>query len=406
MTGFDDLFARADEVLETHRRNYPGAPPSTQPVHTVYVPGDRMTSGPVSRLGDEAARLLERHVADAAVLARVFELDSDVAQSVLPRLQAKLGAQPVEDVRVDFEDGYGMRSDGDEDADAASGAAALAAVLATDGAPSRAGLRIKSFADGHHRRAIATLRIFLDTFLDAVGELPDGFRITFPKVVAREHVRLFADALARLETELGLAHGDLGFEVQVETPQAILDTHGRVPLLDFVHAADGRLQAAHFGVFDYTAALGLPATQQRLDHPACDAARDVMQVALAGTGVELSDGSSNITPASDQTPAVHAAWRQHAATVRHSLSNGYWQGWDMHAAHLVSRFAVVYGFHLTYLDGYLARLAAWANNAPGPSGVMDEPATVRVLATQVRRALACGATDSIPPDVSTWLGNN
>ena len=41
-------------------------------------------------------------------------------------MRAKLAAEPVEDLRVDFEDGYVGKSDADEDADVVRAATALA----------------------------------------------------------------------------------------------------------------------------------------------------------------------------------------------------------------------------------------------------------------------------------------
>ncbi len=212
------------------------------------------------------------------------------------------------------------------------------------------GLRVKSFADGRQARSVRTLDMFLTTLIEAAGGLPEGFVVTFPKVNTAEHVAIFAEVLERLELGLGLPDGTLRFEVQVETPRSVIALDGAVAAPRILDAAGGRLTAMHVGVFDYTASLGLMPWEQRLDHPANDLARQLLQVALAGTGVAISDGSSNVVPASDRTEDVHAAWRVHAGHVRHSLSAGFYQGWDLHPAHLVSRYAAVYGWLLPHLD--------------------------------------------------------
>src|SRR3954452_7564450 len=98
-----------------------------------------------------------------------------------------------------------------------------------------------------------------------------------------------------------------------------------------VSAAEGRCTGLHYGTYDYSAALGISAAHQSMEHPAADHAKAVMQVAAAGTGVRLSDGSTNILPVGDRT-AVHAAWRLHARLVRRSLERGFYQGWDLHPA--------------------------------------------------------------------------
>ncbi|MEV8632986.1 hypothetical protein AB0395_15140 [Streptosporangium sp. NPDC051023] len=77
--------------------------------------------------------------------------------------------------------------------------------------------------------------------------------------------------------------------------------------------------------------------------------------------------------------------------IRHSLNNGFYQGWDMHPSHLVSRYLAVHGFHLANRSRYLNRVRAWQEGRPGENGVMDEPATIRTLVTALRRAdLALG----------------
>ena len=224
---------------------------------------------------------------------------------------------------------------------------------------------MKSFADGREERSIRTLDVFLSTLAERAGGLPDGFVVTFPKVIAPEHVAVFADTLERLELALGLVERSLRFEVQVETPRSVVDASGAVAAGAIVDAAEGRLTAMHLGVFDYTASLGLMPWEQRLDHPANDLARGLLQVALAGTGVRLSDGSTNVVPASDRTEDVHAAWRLHAEHVRHSLAGGFSQGWDLHPAHLVSRYAAVYGWLLPHLDDAMSRVRSWHERAGG-----------------------------------------
>jgi citrate lyase beta subunit len=399
----DDLLAGVEAAAAEHAARYPEPPGppggrgGRQPVHTVYVPADRFTAATASGWGAEAGRLLDAHAPDGDALAAAVGLDDrGLAGAVRERVAAKLAREPVEDLRVDFEDGYGVRDDAEEDADAARCAGAVAEAWQRGSLPPFAGLRVKSFADGRAAatRSARTLDRFLTGLLDrAGGTLPGGLVVTFPKVVVAAHVAAFADLLGRLEAAAGLPARSLSFEVQVETTQSVLGPGGTAALPGIVDAADGRLAAAHFGVYDYSAACGLPPAEQRLDHPACDFARHVMQVTLAGTGVRLSDGSTNVVPATEGAAAVHAAWRRHADDVRHSLRHGFWQGWDLHPAHLVSRFAAVYAFHLAELDRHTARVAAFTGRGPAVQGVLDEPATIRALLGQLRRAVDCGAAD-------------
>jgi hypothetical protein len=145
--------------------------------------------------------------------------------------------------------------------------------------------------------------------------------------------------------------------------------------------------------------------EQRLDHPANDFARHALQVALAGTGVWISDGSSNVVPATDRTEDVHAAWRVHADHVRHSLRHGFYQGWDLHPAHLVSRYAAVYGWLLPHLDDAVTRVRAWRVGAAA-EGVLDEPATIASLLRYLRFAVSTGAVDEAEVLETTGLARN
>jgi citrate lyase beta subunit len=342
--------------------------------------------------GTEALRLLDAHAPDAASFAPAFGVDRMVAELARARVRAKLERAPVEDLRVDFEDGYGVRPDDEEDRDAEAAARAVQAARDAGTAPPSFGLRVKSFADGGEARSLRTLDTFLTTLVEAAGGLPEGFVVTFPKVTTPQHVGVFAEALERLEVGLGLPEHALGFEVQVETPRSVIDADGSVAAPGILAAADGRLTAMHVGVFDYTASLGLMPWEQRLDHPANDFARYALQVALAGTGVRISDGSSNVVPASDRTGDVRSAWRIHAEHVRHSLGHGFVQGWDLHPAHLASRYAAVYGWLLPHLDDAVARVRAWREGAAA-GGVLDEPATIASLLRYLRLAVSSGAVD-------------
>jgi hypothetical protein len=367
-----------EETYRVQQARYPASEPGWQPVHTVYVPADRFSARTVSEWGDQASSLFKSHLAGPGELAEVFGTPDGTAAAVHEKVLRKLSAEPIEDLRIDFEDGYGVRGDAVEDAHVAQAVEAVAAMHAEGALPRRWGPRVKSFADGDPERAVRTLESFVTGVAERAGGLPGGFTVTFPKVLMEAYLGQFAGVLERLESRIGAR---LRFEMQVEAPQTLPFLRG-----DLAESLGGRLAAAHFGVFDYTAAIGLPPHEQRLDHPACDHARHVMQTAFAGTGVELSDGSLAAAPASERAQDVHALWRRHAELVSHSLRHGFYQGWDMHPAHLVSRFATVYAFHLARYDSYRARVSAWEEQREAGGGIMDEPATIRTLAAALRRA--------------------
>lgn len=385
-------------------RRYPGDPGTRQPVHTVYVPADKLTADTVRTWGDRALALLDAHAPDAAALADVLGLDPAEAGEVYGRVRAKLVREPVEDLRIDFEDGYGERPDVEEDAAAAAAAATVAdAVAAQDPAraPAFLGIRLKCLEAAVRDRGIRTLDIFL-TGLMAAGGLPEGLLLTLPKVSCPEQVTAMGRLCEQFESARGLPPGRIGFEIQIETTQAVLGADGRATVARMIEAAGGRATGLHYGTFDYSAACGVGAAHQATDHPVADHAKAVMQVAAAGTGVRLSDGSTNVLPVGG-AEQVHAAWRLHHRLVGRSLARAYYQGWDMHPGQLPTRYAAVYAFYREGLEQVASRLADYAHRTSG-TGVLDEPATAKALGGHLLRGLHCGAVDEAEVAGLTGLG--
>ncbi|MGI5118448.1 DUF6986 family protein [Marinactinospora thermotolerans] len=381
----DTRLADADARL---LRGYPGDRGRRQPVHTVYVPADAIRPGLAAEWGRRALACLDEHAPDTATLAAATGLDEAAVADCLPRVRAKLQTEPVEDLRIDLEDGYGARPDEEEDAHVTAAAEALCADLAEGTAPPYWGIRMKGMESAGRRRGLRSLGLFLRTVLERAGGLPDGLTLTLPKITAVEQVEAMAWLTAELEKRFGLAEGDLTFELQIETPQSILSHDGVAAVARMVHAAPGRVTALHYGTYDYSAACGVTAAFQSMAHPAADHAKAVMQLAAAGTGVWLSDGSTNVLPVGD-TAQVHAAWRLHAGLVRRSLERAYYQGWDLHPHQLPTRYLATYAFYREAFEPAAERLKAYLGAAGG--AIMDEPATAQALASALVRGLHCGA---------------
>ena len=386
----DELDARLADADAALTAAYPGDRGRRQPVHTVYVPADRYDAATVRTWAEQARQALATHGGSVTELAEALDMRPSVAVDVHERVCRKLAAEAVEDLRIDFEDGYGIRPDEDEDAAAVAAARALAAsIVAGDAAPFH-GIRVKSFEAPTRRRGVRTLQLFVRTLVEA-GGLTDGFVVTLPKVTSVDQVEAFVFALGKVEEECSLDPGTLRFEIQVETPQAILGADGTALLARMVHAGGDRVTGLHYGTYDYSASLGVAAGYQSLEHPVADHAKAVMQLAAAGTGVFVSDGSTNVLPVGDRD-AVHAAWRLHVRLVRRSLEQGIYQGWDMHPGHLPSRYVATYCFFREGLPSAAERLRAYVHG--GQSGFLDEPATAAAMAGYLLRGLECGAVDA------------
>ena len=373
----DQMLGGVDRALASH---YPGARPGRQPVHTVYVPADRFHAPLVGEHGTAALRAVEEH---EALLLGLLGGDRDL----LDRVRDKLAREPVEDLRIDFEDGYGTRDDAEEDRHVRHAARELRAAVDAGTAAPWNGIRFKGFEAPTRRRGLRTLALFLDVLLRD-GPLPDGFVVTLPKVTAVEQVEALVHAAGRLEAARGMADGALRFEIQVETPQSVLGPDGTALVARMIHASGGRCTGLHYGTYDYSAFCGIAAAHQSLEHPVADHAKAIMQAAAAGTGVRLSDGSTNVLPVGSPDQ-VGAAWHNHLRLVRRSLERGYYQGWDLHPAQLPTRYAATFAF---YRDGFAAAAARLSDYVERrDSGILDEPATARALADFVLRGLDCGA---------------
>lgn len=379
----DDRLTATDELLSA---NYPGDAGTRQPVHTVYIPADKYQPSLPAEWGQAA---LEAVAAQGGVSALCSELglDGKLGAQVADKVTAKLGREPIEDLRLDFEDGYGDRGDEQEDADVRKAADAVVQAVKDGVAPPFIGIRFKCFEAPTRARGLRTLDLFISGLL-AGGDLPAGLVLTLPKVSTVAQVEAMVFACQRLEAAHGLPAGRLRFEVQMETPQLILGAQGTAPVAELLHRAEGRVTSLHYGTYDYSASLGIAAAYQSMEHPAADFAKQVMQVAVAGTGVHISDGSTNILPLGD-AENVAAAWKLHARLVRRSLERGYYQGWDLHAAQLPTRYIATYAF---YREGFAAAAARLRNYVQRlDSAILDEPATAKALAKFVHRGVECGA---------------
>jgi HpcH/HpaI aldolase/citrate lyase family len=386
VTQVDEMLAASDRALAA---SYRGERPGRQPVHTAYVPADLFHPDVAAGWGRQALQALADFVPSPDGFGAAMGIPDALASIVRERVVAKLSDEPVEDLRLDFEDGYKPAGNREaaEDADARTAATGLAATAAAGSAPPFTGIRCKSLEAATRLRAIRTVSLFLAELLTH-GPMPAGFRLTLPKVSSADQVQAMVLLCDRWEQAFGLPTGTLVFEIQAETPQLILGADGAATIARCVHAGGERLTGVHYGTYDYSAALGIAGEYQRLDHPAADHARAVMQVAVAGTGVRLSDGSLNVLPTGSRADVV-TAWREHSRLVSRSLERGFYQGWDLHPAQLASRYAATYGFFLAGAPRACDRLRAYTESTSG--GTLEEPATARALAGFLLRSLDCGA---------------
>lgn len=418
---------------------YPGDKPDRQAVHTVYGGANLFKSDTCVKMGDIALKNLQTYSPDFITLAKVLEFEghkdlpddekkkekllkklgklSDperrnhkawLAYTVYEKIIQKLNTEPVEDFRIDFEDGFGNRPDDEEDTTAVKAAIELATGMQNKTISPFIGIRIKPFTEDHKFRGTRTLDIFLTTLLEKTsGRLPENFVVMLPKVTIPEQVKTMVRFFEIIEKKNNLSPGTLKMETMVEATQIIMDDEGRNPLMKIVRAGEGRLIAAHFGTYDYTASCGITARYQTMAHPVCDFAHHMTKVALGGTGIFLSDGATNVMPVAphrgeklsgkqlkENRESVHNAWRIGYHHTMHSLINGFYQGWDLNPAQLPMRYAATYYFFLSSMADATHRLKIFVDRAAISTltgDIFDDAATGQGLLNFFLKAMNCGA---------------
>jgi citrate lyase beta subunit len=421
------------------QKTYPGDKPDRQPVHTLYGGANLFKSDTCVKMGEIALDNLQTYAPNFVALAKALKLKGHehlpptetkiqaltarldamdeaerkkegcwLAYSVYNKIIKKLQTEPVEDFRIDFEDGFGNRPDDEEDATAVKAATELAKGWANNTVSPFCGIRIKPFTEDLKYRGVRTLDIFLTTLLqETSGSLPANFVVMLPKVTIPEQMSTMVRFFEMLESANGLAPGTLKMETMVEATQIIMDDEGRNPLLRIIKASEGRCMAAHFGTYDYTASAGITARYQTMSHPVCDFAHHVTKVALGGTGIFLSDGATNVIPVAphrddhlsyeqqtENQEAVHHAWRTGYYHTTHSLVNGLYQGWDLNPAQLPVRYAATYHFFLSAYEDALFRLKTFVERSAISTltgDIFDDAATGQGLLNFFLKAMNCGA---------------
>lgn len=406
------IMQQLDQANQSYGKTYNGELDRQQPIQTLYGGAHLFTAETIAKVGLIAENAMRTYAPDAATLARALNLPraQDFWQKLYSRVQAKLSSCPVEDFRIDFEDGFGIRSDDEEDQAAIRAAQETAEAMKRKALPKGFGIRVKAFDHQFSRRAVRTLELYIRALAQLTAKaLPDNFIVTLPKVSIPEQVSAFAEVLGILEKTYHLGWNQLRFEIMIETPQAIIGQQGTVVVPGLINASQGRCASVHFGTYDYTAANEIAAAHQGMDHPASDFALQIMKVSLAGRGVWISDGATATLPIpphrgetlgpkqlAENQEIVHRAWKKSYDNITSSLKRGIYQGWDLHPAQLPARYAACYGFFLDGLEEATARLqnfVAVAARATLVGDRFDDAATGQGLLNYFLRARGCGAID-------------
>jgi len=434
----EHLFKQLREANLAFNKKYPGERSQRQPVHTVYGGANLFKFNSARVLGGRALEGFRTYAPDFLSFGKIFRLTgfdkidegsspekvrnqyetlsgdekkkhpARLSYKVYHKVLKKLETEAIEDFRIDFEDGYGNRSNEEEDATAVDAAIEVAKGMRENSLPPFIGIRIKPFTEEMKERGLRTLDIFISTLVkETGGKLPSNFVVMLPKVTISEQPATLTGFFDILESELSLEKGILKMEMMVETTQSIMDSEGTNPLFRFIEASNNRCIAMHFGTYDYTASAGITAKYQEMDHPVCDFAHHMTKVALAHNGIWLSDGATNTMPIGphrgenmteeqleENKRVVHRAWKKGYDHIRHSLWNGYYQGWDLNPAQLPMRYTAIFAFFLESYDDAVERLKIFVEKAARATligDVFDDAATGQGLMNFFLKALNSGA---------------
>ena len=208
-----DILDKLSQANKAFQNTYPGERADRQPIHTVYGGADLFRWNLVEKMQQVALNTFDTYAPNFVVLAQVLglqgherlpvvgeadaaaqELESLDAQelkrhpywlpyTVYKKVREKLQTEPLEDFRIDFEDGFGNRPDDEEDQVAVSAALEVVKAMKEQVLPPCIGIRIKPFTEDLKERSIRTLDLFLTALLEGTqGELPDNFVVMLPKV--------------------------------------------------------------------------------------------------------------------------------------------------------------------------------------------------------------------------------
>lgn len=405
------LLEQANLRLERHSSKLQPLRRQQQPVHVVYGGAHMFQVGTIEKLNKLALGSFETLVSDGASLKELLaeSWDAKFADTIYQRVHGKLQNHAIEDYRIDFEDGYGVRSEDEEDRHAKESAAALVETLKTKRVHSKIGIRIKPLSTTTTKRSLRTLLTFVESYCEAGGKETSLHHlvITLPKVTSADQVQALIEILSHIEAERKLPPHFFLLELLIETPEAFLGLDGRIPLPTMIEAAQGRCVSLHFGLYDFTSSLGIGSAGQSIDHVACDFARMWMQVAASlAPGVGISDGIINILPLpkhrgdsltsaqqNENKSDLADAWRYNYQKMMRSLDLGFYQGWDLHPAQVPIRHVANHVYVLRELPGAIKRMAAFLDRAAQASRVgtlFDDRASVLGLLNFAERGITSG----------------
>jgi citrate lyase beta subunit len=384
----------------------------TQPTHVVYGGAQLFKTGTINKIGTLAVAHFEQYTAQISRCQQELDPNQSVAvwQQAVGRAKSMLQHRSVQDFRIDFEDGFGVRSHAEEDQCARTSAEALADELLIGPMKSDIGLRIKALDAATADRAVRTLEIFCASlFAKWTPNETQSLILTLPKVESWQQAETIARICSVVENLHKLPPNFFRLELMIESLGVFSTRDGANDARRMIDSTHQRLQAFHIGSYDLTAQCGVAALDQGMRHPACDWVILNLKAATEGTDIWISDGATATLPLvphrgeanqltsvqrAENESAVYYAWRKSLVDIRGSLRLGVSQGWDLHPHQIAIRYLTLahyYSVNLPEMHQRMENFTKKKEQATAVGTAFDDAATVRGLVNFFSRGLAIGA---------------
>lgn len=375
---------------------------SVHPVHTVYGGAQLFHRNTLKKIGEKGIALIKNYFSEppyCTVLSGESDvpLNSEIRQQVIDQTINKLTVNPVEDYRIDFEDGYGLRDSAKEDEDAERCAIELSELFqkSDNSSAFQTGIRIKSFSLPTLQRSIRTFDIFLSTFFQNcdIQNVP-FLSVCLPKVTDLKEVELLLSLLTDYAKSHNLNTGFLRAEIMLETPEFYLKSNGFAALREMVDSFSGSFNALHLGLYDFTSSLGVQSADQKYNHPYLDFLRFQTIMQFSKSTIRLVDGATMEMPVEKYKKSEFAelseeecnankimiinAANAHTENIYHSMKMGFDSSWDLHPGQVAIRYLTLFTNYKKSFSAMRERFINFVENAARATvlnGQFDDAAT-------------------------------
>lgn len=170
----------------------------------------------------------------------------------------------------------------------------------------------------------------------------------FSIVVTPAQIPVLGTLLDSYEIANGLEPGAIPIEVVIASNAGVIDNTGRVILRDLARSTQ-RIKTIYFDGSAYLTSIDVPAAHHHTRHEACNFMRQLLKLALADTGIALSDLSVPREYNASDPASIRRAWREHFNNVTYALADGFYHGIDHSPAMLPARYAALFSFYIEAL---------------------------------------------------------